>query len=328
MFQKARLKLTAWYLLIIMLISVSFSLVIYRVLTLEFVRFERIQRFRFERRFFTPPPFDPELINETKKRLGLILIFINAGILVFAGGVGYFLAGKTLRPIKEMVDEQNRFISDASHELRTPLTAIKTSMEVSLRDKNFTLIDARKIITDSLNEVNRLKTLSDNLLQLIQYQTTKDHIKFQTVAFDKLIKEIVEKFTPLAKQKNLQIKTQLIKCQINGDPYGLSSLLSILIDNAIKYSLPDKNIIISLKKADHTINLSVKDFGIGIAKKDLPYIFNRFYRADTARSKKIQGGYGLGLAIAKEIVDLHGGKINVLSSPNKGSLFSVIFQLN
>src|SRR3989344_1252263 len=119
MFKSARLKLTAWYLLIIMLISLSFSGVIYRVLTREFERFERMQRFRIERRFSDvimpqnfmhrfPLPFDPELIKEIRQRLLFTLVLINGGIFLVAGGLGYFLAGRTLNPIKEMVDEQNR----------------------------------------------------------------------------------------------------------------------------------------------------------------------------------------------------------------------------
>src|SRR3990167_5936556 len=144
MFNNARIKLPVWYLLIFMLFSVSFSTVIYIALTHEFERFERLQRYRIERRFYNeshtmpnirerfPLPLDPELIKETRNRLGLRLVLINAGILVISGGLGYFLAGRTLQPIKDMVDEQNRFISDSSHELRTPLTSLKIGMEVTL----------------------------------------------------------------------------------------------------------------------------------------------------------------------------------------------------
>jgi signal transduction histidine kinase len=140
MFHSARIKLTAWYFLIIMLISVSFSVGIYRVTTVELNRIERMQRLRVERedRLLMPsnevtprpPILDPELIAETKNRFKIILFLINLGILAVSTGGGYFLAGRTLRPIKEMLDEQSRFITDASHELRTPLTSLKTEIEV------------------------------------------------------------------------------------------------------------------------------------------------------------------------------------------------------
>src|SRR3989338_803664 len=148
-FHYARLKLTAWYLLIIMALSTLFSLVIYNALTAEVDRFERAQRFFIERRLQEgslplPPPTDgrrlfpfnngepinPELLAETKQRILLTLILANAGILIVSGGLGYFLAGRTLRPIKDMMDEQNRFITDASHELKTPLTSLRTELEV------------------------------------------------------------------------------------------------------------------------------------------------------------------------------------------------------
>src|SRR3989304_6174610 len=132
MFKSARLKLTAWYLAIIMLISVLFSLVIYQGATLELRRMERIQHFRQESsesfRRFSMPAFvlAPEVVEETKQRIRLALVTINLMILAASGAVGYFLAGRTLKPIQEMVDEQNRFITDASHELRTPLTSLRS----------------------------------------------------------------------------------------------------------------------------------------------------------------------------------------------------------
>src|SRR3990167_5772072 len=180
MFSKARFKLTVWYLLIIMLISTGFSGVIYKVLTAELDRFSHMQRLRIESRVRSIQPrifVDPDLAEETKQRLIVFLLIINSGILFVSGILAYFLAGKTLRPIKEMVDEQNRFISDASHELRTPLTSIKTAMEVSLRDKNLTLKDSKKLIGESIDEVNKLQLLSDELLQLAQYQTLNGQTK-------------------------------------------------------------------------------------------------------------------------------------------------------
>ncbi|TAL64214.1 MAG: hypothetical protein EPN88_11370, partial [Bacteroidetes bacterium] len=167
MFHSARLKLTAWYLLFIMFISLFFTVVIYRVLTGELERFARIQRFRMERHLYTdeyvplpsnlPPIIELELIEETKKRLMVVLAGINGGILILFGVLGYFLAGRTLRPIQEMVDEQNQFISDASHELRTPLTSLKSSMEVYLRDRHPTMREAKSLMNEGIDEVNKLQ---------------------------------------------------------------------------------------------------------------------------------------------------------------------------
>jgi len=204
MFKSARIKLTAWYLLIIMTISFSFSGVIYRASTFELDRVERAQRQRVERGWperFPAIPFDqqgdlprffrldPAIIEETKNHLILFLVWVNSIILVTSALAGYFLAGKTLAPIENTLEEQKRFIADASHELRTPLTALKTSLEVALRDKKMTLPDAKKVLDDNLEEVESLKLLSDKLLSLARYQSNGHNLAFKEVD----IKGIVEK---------------------------------------------------------------------------------------------------------------------------------------
>ena len=162
MYKTARIKLTAWYLLIIVMVSLSFSTIIYRSYSDEVERFERTQRLRFAIRFERPT----DLLEDSKHRVLMTLIYINGLIFVTSAGLGYFLAGRTLKPIEEMVEEQNRFIADASHELKTPLTSLKTAFEVYLRDKNGTLPDAKMIITESITEVNKLQFLSESLLKL------------------------------------------------------------------------------------------------------------------------------------------------------------------
>src|SRR3972149_4750779 len=137
MFNSARLKLTLWYLAIIMCVSIFFSVIIHKGLTAEIDRVSRMERIQIERgpfeyRVFRPIFLDKEVVAAIKNRMTFSLVMINGIILIISGGLGYFLAGKTLRPIADMVEEQNRFISDASHELRTPLTSLKTSIEVGL----------------------------------------------------------------------------------------------------------------------------------------------------------------------------------------------------
>lgn len=339
MFYSARLKLTAWYLLIIMFISMSFSLVLYRVVTGEFERFERMQRFRIERRFNTqnlppnfmhrfPLPVDPELIREIKQRLAFMLMLINGGIFLAAGGLGYFLAGRTLSPIKEMVDEQSRFISDASHELRTPLTSLKTAMEVTLRDKRLSIVQAKKLISENINEVNKLQSLSDQLLRLAQYEKPNSNLPLEKVTLTKAIKEAVRKINPLAKQKQISIKENLKNVEVKGTKDNLIDLFVIILDNAVKYSPKGRKVEIKSKKTDSSVLISVKDQGVGIDEKDLPHIFDRFYRADNARQKLAEGGYGLGLSIAKRIVELHRGSISVESKLGIGSKFIICLPVN
>lgn len=329
MFEKTRLKLTGWYLLIIMLISFSFSLVIYKVLTNEVERFIRTQQLRIERRlrsdFFSPPPLpaDPDLVNETKNRILIMLIEINSIIFIVSGGLGYFLAGRTLRPIKEMVDEQNQFITDASHELRTPLTSLRSEIEVNLRDKNLNLNNVKKLLKSNLEEVINLQSLSDNLMELAQYQKKNGDLIFEEISIRTITEIACKKITPLATNKNIDIDNKIKDYQLKGNKQSLVELFIILLDNAVKYSRNNKYVLLTSEKKDHIVIISIKDEGIGIDKKDLPFIFNRFYRSDSSRSKEMAKGYGLGLSIAKKIVNLHNGKITVSSKLGKGTTFIV-----
>ncbi len=330
MFQSARIKLTAWYLLIIMLISIAFSVAIYEVLTSELDRVERIQRLRQERQIpmeITPriprqPAIDPEVIMETKNRLIEILILINMGILGVSAISGYFLAGRTLRQIKEMVDEQSRFITDASHELRTPLTSLKSEIEVNLRDEDLDLKQAKKILQSNLEEVNNLQYLSDNLIKFTQYQN-KEKPNFAEVNLREISEEAKRKVSNLAKKKNIIIKNQIKNLSLKGDRQSLLELFVIFLDNAIKYSPKEKTVILTSKKIDGLVEIQIIDQGIGIDAGDIPYLFNRFFRVDKSRLRLETGGYGLGLSIAKQIVDEHKGSIKVDSQLDKGTTFFV-----
>lgn len=329
MFNAARLKLTIWYLLIIMAISIFFSLLIFRALTLEVDRISRMERLRIERRPFNYRVFHPmflekDFIREIKKRIAVSLFFINGIILISAGGLGYFLAGKTLRPIVEMVDEQNRFISNASHELRTPLTSLKTAIEVGLRDKKMDIAGAKKLINENLSEINKLQSLSDSLLQLTQYESGGNNFKLEKTSLRKILDEAIKKIDIIAKEKKIQIKNKVRSFYIKGSYYSLTDLFVILLDNAVKYSKTNSEVIITSKKINKIISVFIKDMGIGIAEKDLPKIFERFYRTDKAREKS---GYGLGLAIAKKIVDSHHGSIAVKSKLGKGTTVIVSLPL-
>lgn len=345
MFYKARLKLTAWYLLIIMLISISFSLVVYHALTFEFNRILRIERLRQERALPSPIPSltfplkddtqrrgrlnipSPEIIKEAKNRLISILALVNLGILFFSGAAGYFLAGKTLKPIKEMVDEQNRFITDASHELRTPLTSLKSEIEVNLRDKKMDISQAKKLLESNLEEVNNLQYLSDNLIKLSQFKRDND-IQFEEVNLKELILEAQKKVAILAKKRNITIKNSLSDQKVWANKQSLAELFVILLDNAIKYSHKDKQVSISSNVDSGKLAVLIKDQGIGISKHDLSHLFDRFYRVDSSRTKINVPGYGLGLSIAIQILEKHHGSVSVESTLGIGSTFKILLPLS
>src|SRR3989344_4714002 len=311
-FINARLKLTFWYVLIIMLVTSLFSAVIYKALTFEIGRGLRMQALRYvHREYIVSIEEDDNLFQEIKRRIIFNLILVNAGVLTVSGFAAYFLAGRTLAPIEAAMDEQKRFVADASHELRTPLTALKTEIEVFLRDKKLDLKESKKLLQSNLEEVDKMQSLSNYLLSFLKYEDGIKKLEFEEV--------------DLAQVAGIAIEKDLREVIVNGNSISLVELATILLDNAIKYSHNGSKIkVITEKIGKHGV-VSVKDFGIGIKHSEIPFVFKRFYRADSSRSKDKVDGYGLGLSIAKSIADLHYAKITVESETGKGSLFKVFF---
>lgn len=341
MFKSARIKLTAYYLGIIMVIMLFISFLIYRGFLYEFRRGLRLQISQSHGVvrdlpaplgiFITPPEFEPfestDILQEAKTRVLFNLAVINLTVLFISGAGGYFLAGRTLKPIEEMVEDQKRFVSDASHELKTPLTAIKSEIEVNLRDKKMKIGQAKELLKSNLEEVEKMQKLSNYLLSLSRYQQGKTKIKLEKIDLGKAALSAIDKEVPLAKAKKIKISSKVKKIFIKGDLTSIEQLTGIFLDNAIKYSPSGKKVIVSVYKKGKNAFLSIKDFGIGIRASEIPFIFNRFYRSDLSRSKIKADGYGLGLSIAKNIVSMHHGDIKVSSKLSKGSEFVVKFHL-
>ncbi|HPT66075.1 MAG TPA: HAMP domain-containing sensor histidine kinase [Candidatus Woesebacteria bacterium] len=334
MFKQARLKLTAWYLLIIMVISLSFSALIYQLVSSEINRFADSQRNRFEKQFIIndnprPPKIiiDDDLIIESKQRLLTNLLIINGFIILTSGLLSYFLAGRTLFPIQKMTEDQKQFISDASHELKTPITALKTMLEVSLRDPKLDLTESKKVLTDSIHATNQLKTLSDSLLELNHLSNSGSPLKIESVSIKNLMTESIKKISTAAIDKKIIIKTKTVSGHINVDSQKIEELFLIILDNALKYSPKNSQIKFIAFKTRKNVIFKITDHGIGISQKDLPRIFDRFYRADNARTKDKTSGYGLGLSIAQRIVEQHRGLISVQSVLEQGSVFKIILPL-
>lgn len=342
-FNSAYLKLTALYVLIVMIISVGFSVTLYRISAGEINRGLMRQNGVF--RNFSNLPSNQSLddlnqvlqdqLGESSTHLRDNLIYFNLLILILSSVASFFLAKRTMQPIEKAMEGQIRFTADASHELRTPLTAMRSEIEVSLRDKKLALPQAKKLLQSNLEEIEKLEDLSSSLLKLA---TSQSEIKktFSEVSLEDIVTESYEKVAPLANRKKIKFETKLLDLNIQGDKTSLIELFVILLDNAIKYSSPNpaspagrSKIIITMQKERQSsihplwAKVSIKDYGVGIKALDLPLIFNRFYRADSSRCKENVCSYGLGLSIAKQIVELHDGKIEVTSKPGRGSEFTV-----
>ena len=331
MFKSARIKITAYYLLIIMAVTVSFSAAAYRSTTRQMERALEMQERRVKNRFFNipNPPFPPnepiidkETVKQIEKEILTRLLLINVLILIGAGIPGYWLAGKTLKPIEEMVEKQKKFTADAAHELKTPLTAMKTDLEVNLRDKNLDLKKAKTVLESTINDIDSLTLLTNSLILQSKYQNYKNGKK-DPINLKESAQNVIAKLEPTTKEKKIKINLDADEIKIQGDENFVRELLTILVDNAIKFGKKEGKIEISIKAKNNCAQISVKDNGIGIDEKDIPYIFDRFYKADTSRSKNEAPGFGLGLSIAKEIVEAHKGRIFVKSKKDTGTEFLI-----
>ena len=330
MFQSATIKLTAWYLAILMTISITFSIVIYQLNFREIsFRLENLQHSLLESPMYnsqintpnSPMGFSPNnvLSEQSRQAAGqmiLSLFYINIVILI-AGGLGsYFLARRTLRPIQESHEAQSRFTSDASHELRTPLATMKAELEVNLRDPHLSLEESHELLESNLEEVNKLIQLSEMLLQLSRLED--DKLERTPVDIVQVLNEKLKLYK--ADSKRFDITTRK-KAVASANEPAMGEIIGILIDNALKYSPKGSKISIRVFEKRGTVGFEIHNAGDPIQEDKLPKLFDRFFRADTSRTNSSQNGYGLGLSIAKKIIDVHHGDLQV-SSGDTGTTFT------
>ncbi|AKM81317.1 MAG: Histidine kinase [Candidatus Pacebacteria bacterium GW2011_GWF2_38_9] len=335
MFKSARLKLTLWYFLTISFVLLLFSTLIYR--TGSILLAENLSRLHLRLntqmprnlKNLEPQSFNFESdgfiedLNFAKQRLLFNLILIDLGILAVSTFLAYLLAGKTLAPIEKALLAQKRFTADAAHELRTPLTAIKTALEVNLEDKKINKDQAMSVLKDNLKDIGSLEKLSNDLLLLSRVEHNHQEIKQRTIALDELLDELTNKFQMVAKTKSVKISAKAEHDLIKTDADKLIQVLSILLDNAIKYTPKNGKVQLNFFLEKNKAVFQVKDSGIGISKEDLPFIFDRFYKAETSRNKNKSAGFGLGLSIASEITKSLNARLSVESELSKGSTFTL-----
>ena len=323
MFKSATLKLTVWYALILVSISLLFSILIYSIATSELgSRLDYLQQ-TTPLLSQTNPGFFEALrsaqIHEAENNLIGALIITNLSIWT-AGAIGsYYLARKTLRPIEEAHEAQSRFTSDASHELRTPLASMKVELEVALRDPHIKKSEMHELLESNLEEVNKLTKLSHTLLQLSRLD--HDNIVREKVDVNAVATSVIERFS---KGDERIILHNGRKIHVLANESNVEELLTILIDNALKYSPDDSQVNITLVKQKGMSGFTIVNAGDGIPAHALPHIFNRFYRADASRTGSAKKGYGLGLSLAKKIVELHSGELTVSSAPQQDTTFKIL----
>jgi len=308
-----------------------------------------------------------ESIQRPVDRLRMALLLFIPILLILAGFGGWFLAGKSLRPLKdltqrartitvhhlnqplaisnagqeiqELIDVFNemirrldtsfrqikQFTADASHELRTPLTVIKGESEVALRAERDPEV-YRETLRRILEEADYMTRIVESLLFLSRIDAGQLQLRMEPVNLSELAAHVVDELNFLAREKNIRLTCHFNKSTtVLGDAERLEQVIKNLADNSLKYTEPGGEVVIDVSREGSQVILRVSDTGIGIPVSDLPHVFNRFYRVDKSRSRKI-GGSGLGLSIVKWIVEAHRAQIDIQSEEGKGTTVRVVFK--
>jgi two-component system, OmpR family, sensor histidine kinase CiaH len=261
-------------------------------------------------------------VNSTVTRLVIVAVVAGLVGVLLSAAAGYWLAGVTLRPIANALERQRAFAADASHELRTPLTVMLTNTELLTLHPERPLSAYQDVVADILEEIRRLSRLVSELLTLARADQGKLAIAEQPVDLSELGQTVARQFVPLAEAKGVALRTEITPgVLLAGDRDRVQQLLVILLDNAVRYT-PSGTVTLAIARQGHDAVLAVRDTGQGIAAEHLPRLFERFYRTDAARSSE-DGGTGLGLALARLIVDAHKGRIEVQSVVGQGTTFTV-----
>lgn len=316
-FQKARWKLTGWYVIIWLLLIIVFTYLTLDAKQSAYVRvytvIDSAQPGGQQVKEFS------DTFAEFNQRFKERLLLFDLVLLVSGSYLAYFLSGKTLQPIEEMVTEQAAFAADVSHGLRTPLTTINLELEGYQRSQKNVPQDLADLFISIQEEVLSMTYLVEGLLALVRTGTDPLKTHFSVVDIKEMVTKVSKRMQPIAKAKGHRlISGKIPQAQVKGNSENLKQVLVILIDNAIKYSGHGSQISIEVYKTPQEVMIKVKDTGKGIPKTELPHIFTRYYRG-----KHKTKGTGLGLSIVQKIIEAHGGKITVASQEGTGTTFTL-----
>lgn len=316
-FQKARIELTIWYSFSLTLLVIIFTALTFSAKQSSFVRVYQVvdnstnnpqELTNFQDQF---NKFDTTF----KQR---VLIF-DTIIILLGTMLSYLLSGRTLKPIKRMMKQQQSFAADASHELRTPITIMNMEIEATLRTIKKIPKPIKSTLRSLSEELNHMTAIVQGLLTLVRLDINPDNTEHIATNINILLKKVHTTMLPQAKkqQQNLTLTTKS-KTTLTINPHQITQALIILIDNAIKYSGINSTINVSTKTLKDYIAITVHDNGNGIPKKIQKDIFKRFYRG-----RNDIAGSGLGLNIANNIAKSHQGDLKVSSSARNGTIFTL-----
>jgi two-component system sensor histidine kinase CiaH len=257
--------------------------------------------------------------------INLLLVFTIVGgislfLLLF---ISIYFANKSIAPIKEAFEKQNQFVADASHELRTPLAVIKTNLALITASGEETVNSQSRWLDYIASQTDRMTNLVNDMLSLARYDFMENKPDFFDFDLSQLVSSTLLSFEAIFFENHITLESEIKpRVFLNGNKESIEKVISILMNNAIKHTPVNGSIFVQLTSKKNKIELKITNTGQEIPPEYLEKIFERFYRLDTARTRE-DGGYGLGLAIAKSIVEQHQGKIYAQSNPGIGTSFVV-----
>ena len=265
-------------------------------------------------------------LDEHEEQLEIVrnMTILGVGLgIVIAGPAGYFLSRRAMVPINTAFGRQRAFVADASHELRTPLTLIRAHAEYAGRGPERTVAEIQPSLDSIVSEVDRVSSMVTDLLTLARLDADRlglDRSRQDLVA---LVRAAVESMRPIADRAGVSLEfaaTDSLTADVDGA--RIEQVVRILLDNALSHTPHGGAVVVDVDAAGHWRQVTVRDTGSGISNEELPYVFERFSRPDSARDRE-HGGVGLGLAIAKGLVEAHGGSINIASALDEGTTVTV-----
>ena len=277
-----------------------------------------------------------EAVHNSQRRSLLFLAIGIPATLAITGIVGWLLAGYAMRPVKHSYEQLQRFTADASHELRAPVSAILSNAQVGLLAPIDDPTQPRQRLENIVTQSKYMSDLITNLLFLARHQGKLNPQDVATIDLVELLNSLAQEYQIKATDKGLEFQLDVpIAKDTKGDrviayPADrdlLQQAINNLLDNAIKYTPAGEVVTLKLETKPRRVLITVRDTGVGIPEADLTHIFDRFYRVDKARTRQT-GGFGLGLAIAQQIIQAHGGKITVESEVGKGTAFQICLPSN
>ena len=327
-FRTARWRLTLVYIAILTAIVAILSASLYEFHSHDVGRFSRGRAFRaVPREPFREP--DAPGFGENLENLGRSILFADLLTILAGGGLSYLLAARTLRPVKEAVEAEQRFFANAAHDLRTPLAVMRSEAEVALRAGRLEGTEARRILASSLEEIERMSAMVEQMLDLARRGSAAPRAGAGTVALDlaALAGNVAARMSLRAGERGLRLDVDTTQAAlVRGDQRTLERAVFNILENAIAYTPSGGTVTVRASARGGHAELSISDTGIGIAAEDLPRIAEPFFRGDRARGANT-GGAGLGLTIAESAVKENRGTMRAESSPGAGTTILLRFPL-